>query len=89
MPQLNLPNIKKTQKERILQALNDNKRDFNQGWIRGVDFINGNFGKPILQYHARIFELQQAGYLIASAFKENDNFKSYRLLNPPKDDINI
>lgn len=62
-----------TQCERILQILKLAKG----GWVNGRYFVQEMM---ISQYHARIFELQKAGYKIeASNFTDEYGFKSYRL----------
>jgi len=70
--------MKLTQKEKILTAL----QEANGAWVNGQHFLRNLF---LSQYHARIWELQQKGYIIeASSFKDEFGFVSYRLMGEPK-----
>ena len=69
---------KPSQQERILQIL----RQANGEWVCGQYFNDPPV--RISQFHTRIFELQQQGYVIeASTFKNEYGFKSYRLISEP------
>jgi hypothetical protein len=62
-----------TQKAKALKAL----KDADSQWVSGTYFLRELF---LSQYHARIFELQEDGWVIeASEFVDEDGFKSYRL----------
>jgi len=65
-----------SQEMRILKVLQD-----ANGWIDGTYFVREY--PAILQYHARIFELQKRGYNIEGRFIEGKNWKEYRLRVEP------
>ncbi len=62
-----------TQKEQILKVFKENE------WVPGIYFINEY--PAVLQYHARIFELQEEGYKIIGRKKEGEKYFEYRLVN--------
>lgn len=62
-----------TQKQRILELL----QTAQGNWVDGMTFLN--LDRPITQYHARIFELQQEGYDIEGRFVDGRTWKEYRL----------
>ena len=65
--------MKISQATRILKVLDDERGE----WINGRHF---NDRMRISQYHARIHKLQSEGYkIIASDFKDEFGFKSYKL----------
>lgn len=67
-----------SQQERILEIL----RKAHGNWVCGQYFNDPPV--RISQYHTRIFELQQQGYVIeASTFKNEYGFKSYKLISEP------
>ena len=64
---------KPTQCQKVLDAL----EKANGAWVSGTYFLRTLY---LSQYHARIFELQQKGYLIeASDFTDSYGYKSYKL----------
>ena len=70
----------KTQEEKVLDVLREAKGE----WVNGRVFLRDYY---LSQYHARIFGLQEKGYHIeASDFKDDFNFKSYRLIEKQDDD---
>ena len=68
---------KPKQCDRVLKTLEDRFPD----WVGGVEFVH--MFPAILQYHTRIFELEEKGYEIEGRWKEGCNYKEYRL--KPKD----
>ncbi len=64
---------KPSQKERILQILQDREGR----WVDGMVFEN--LQPRITQSKARLFELKEEGYEIESRFIEGKNWKEYRL----------
>ncbi len=78
---LNLFQKKITQRERVLRALKNAKEMNGEGWVDGMFFLSGGVGKPVTQFHARIFELEREGIKIESAWSENGYWKKYRLAN--------
>ena len=78
MTQLSLLTEKKqTQCSRVLTALQEAKQ-FGDGWIDGMLFLNSNH--PITQFHARIFELERKGFQIEHGWVEGKDWKKYRLV---------
>jgi len=54
--------------------------DAGGNWVDGMTFLG--LDKPITQFHARIFELENKyKYKIESRFVENRNWKEYRIIN--------
>jgi hypothetical protein len=73
---------KPTQEQRILAILREAvEKDAHEGWVDGMMFLR--LQRPITQYHARIFGLQQKGYEIESRYIAGHNWKEYRLLSEP------
>jgi len=70
-----------TQEQRVLDEL----RKANGGWVDGMTFLS--LQRPITQYHARIWGLQQDGFQIEGRFIEGKNWKEYRLVSEPKEDL--
>lgn len=68
---------KPTQTKRVLNILE------RGGWVDGMTFLR--LDHPITQYHARIFELEEQGYVIDSRFIEGKNWKEYKLI--PKETL--
>lgn len=66
--------MKETQADKILKVFQDKPGE----WINGRYFLHSMY---ISQYHARIFDLQRAGYQIeASTDTDEYGFKAYRLI---------
>ncbi len=65
---------KPTQEQRILKILTD----ANGQYVDGMKFLH--LDKPITQYHARIWGLQQKGYEIEGRLVKGKNWKEYRLI---------
>lgn len=63
-----------TQEQRILKILTD----ANGQYVDGMKFLH--LVKPITQYHARIWGLQQKGYEIEGRLVKGKNWKEYRLI---------
>ena len=64
-----------TQKQIVLDTL----KRANGGWVDGMYFLN--LPKPITQYHARIWGLQNDdGHVIESRTIAGKNWKEYRLV---------
>lgn len=72
---MNEKHIKKpSQEERIMAIL----VLANGGWVDGMRFLH--LDRPITQYHARIWSLQQQGIKIEGRFIEGKNWKEYRIV---------
>jgi len=63
-----------TQCQRILQIF----KDANGGWVDGMIFLH--LDKPITQFHARMFELEEQGHKFEPRVKDGKNWKEYRLI---------
>lgn len=63
---------KPTQTKRVLEILERGE------WVDGMTFLR--LDRPITQFHARIFELEEQGYKIDSRFIEGKNWKEYKLI---------
>lgn len=70
---------KPTQCDRVLEVFHNARG----GWVDGMIFLR--LDSPITQFHARIFELEEQGYVFESRFKEGKNWKEYRLM--PKETL--
>jgi len=69
---------KPTQCQRVLEILTNADGE----WVDGTIFLN--LEKPILQYHARIFELQRDGHKIENDWVAGKNWKKYRIILEPQ-----
>lgn len=68
------------QVDRVLRILENQKREnINGGWVDGMIFFH--LSPAITQYHTRIWELQQLGYVIEGRFVAGKNWKEYRLVD--------
>jgi len=65
--------IKSTQQQRVLDIL----LEASGAWIDGMEFLR--LDRPITQYHTRIFEPEEKGYMIEHRTIEGKNWKEYRL----------
>jgi len=63
-----------TQEEIVLSILKYAKPK----WVDGMSFLR--LQKPITQYHARIWGLQQKGFEIEGRFIKGKSWKEYRLI---------
>jgi hypothetical protein len=64
--------MEKTQKERMLDI-------FQSGdWIDGMSFLS--LDRPITQYHARMFELEQQGHKFQDRLVKGKTWKEYRII---------
>ncbi len=75
--------MNQTQEERVLEVL----KAANGGWVNGQQFLRVLY---LSQYHRAIWNLQNhkarygyEGVIEASPFKDEFNFKSYRLICQP------
>ena len=66
---------KQTQCDRVLEIL----ENANGKWVDGMTFLR--LDHPITQSKARMFELQEAGYIIESRFIEGKNWKEYKIIH--------
>ena len=67
-----------TQEEIVLEVLKEGYENGRNGWVDGMIFLR--LPRPITQYHARIWSLQQQGHKIEGRFVEGKNWKEYRLI---------
>lgn len=56
-------------------------RAANGQWVDGMMFFR--LDRPITQYHTRIWELEQEGFVFDSRFIEGKNWKEYKLMVDP------
>lgn len=70
------------QQQRVLEVFHN----ANGGWVDGTIFYH--LESPILQYHARMWELEKKGYIFEDGWIENENtgkrWKKYRLVSEPQ-----
>lgn len=68
---------KPTQETRILKIFKEARGQ----WVDGMIFLR--LERPITQYHARIWGLEQRGYKFDNSLVEGKNWKKYRLIEQP------